>query len=131
MRLPDLKPQFQSYIAQLKKSLFVIYAKYEVKNRIELAVKVREGTVDTKDSDKAIELLKVINECGRNNVIVYSEIDKARFLELKKQIMEREEHKLEVFFKRRYRFLRCRRKLRSKIWNNGGAGGWSCIIFRL
>jgi len=70
LRLPDLQPSVQSYIAGLKKSLFAIYAKYEVKNRDELAVKVREGKVDSKDSDRVIELLKVINECGRQDKIV-------------------------------------------------------------
>jgi len=92
MRLPDLKPSVQSYIAKLKKSLFVIYAKYEVKNRNELAAKVREGKVDTKDSDRAIELLRVINECGKQDEIVYREF--------KRKLIEAEKHKLEVFFGR-------------------------------
>ena len=93
LRLPDLKPEVQSYVAQLKKSLFAIYAKYDVKNRIELAVKVREGKVDTKDSDKAIELLKVINECGRQDKKVGREFE-IRFI-------EQEGQKLEAFFGRK------------------------------
>ena len=92
LRLPDLKPEVQSYIAQLKKSLFVIYAKYEVKNRNELAVKVREGKVDTKDSDKVIELLKVINECGKQDKIVGNE--------LAERILAVEKRTLSEFFKR-------------------------------
>jgi len=90
IRLPDLKLQVQSYIAQLKKSLFAIYAKYEVSDRKELAVKVREGKVDTQDSDKAIELLKVINACGRRNEIV---IDLG-------MLVESERQKLAEFFGR-------------------------------
>jgi len=78
LRLPDLKPEVQSYIAKLKKSLFVIYAKYEVKNRIELAAKVREGKVDKKDSDRAIELLTVINEYGRKNELPAGSMQRAR-----------------------------------------------------
>ena len=93
LRLPDLKPEVQSYIAKLKKSLFVIYAKYEVKNRNELAVKVREGKVDSKDSDKVIELLKVINECGRQ--------DKTIGREFEAQLIEQESQKLEDFFGRK------------------------------
>jgi len=93
IRLPDLKPQVQSYIAGLKKNLFAIYAKYEVKNRDELAAKVREGKVDTKDSDKAIELLKVINECGRQDKIVGREFEV--------RLIEQESQKLEKFFGRK------------------------------
>ena len=92
LRLPDLKPEVQSYIAQLKKSLFVIYGKYEVKNRIELAVKVREGIVDTKDSDRVIELLKVINECGKQDKIVGREFET--------ELIEQEKKKLSEFFGR-------------------------------
>ena len=90
LRLPDLKPQVQSYIAGLKKNLFVIYAKYEVKNRNELAVKVREGKVDTKNSDKVIELLKLINESGRKDEVVIIE-----------RIIRDEGRKLEIIFGRK------------------------------
>ena len=92
LRLPDLKPEVQSYIAQLKKSLFVIYTKYEVKNRNELAVKVREGIVDQNDSDRAIDLLRTINECGKQNEFVYREFEK--------QLIEQEKQKLAEFFGR-------------------------------
>ena len=71
LRIPDLEPVVQSYISRFKKSLFAIYVKYEVKNRNELAAKVREGKVDAKDSDKVIELLKKINNCGRKNELPY------------------------------------------------------------
>jgi len=93
LRLPDLQPQVQSYIAKLKKSLFVIYAKYEVKNRIELAAKVRDGKVDTKDSDRVIELLTVINECGRQDKIVGRGFED--------ELIEQESQKLEAFFGRK------------------------------
>jgi len=93
LRLPDLKSEVQSYIAKLKKSLFVIYAKYEVKNRIELAAKVREGKVDTKDSDRVIELLTVINECGRQDKIVGRGFED--------ELIEQESQKLEAFFGRK------------------------------
>jgi len=83
LRLPDLKSEVQTYIAKFKKNLFVIYAKYEVKNRIELAAKVREGKVDTKDSDRVIELLKVINECGRQDKIMGREPAKPDEVRLK------------------------------------------------
>jgi len=90
LRLPDLQPSVQSYIGGLKKSLFVIYAKYEVKNRNELAAKVREGKVDKKDSDRAIELLTVINECGRQDKIVGKAFEAP--------IIQEEEQRLEEFF---------------------------------
>jgi len=77
-------------IGGLKKSLFVIYAKYEVKNRNELAAKVREGKVDKKDSDRAIELLTVINECGRQDKIVGKAFEAP--------IIQEEEQRLEEFF---------------------------------
>ena len=83
LRLPDLKPEVQTYIAKLKKSLFAIYAKYEVRNRDELAAKVLKGKVDQKDADKAIELLKVINECGRQDKIIGREPKKPDEVRLK------------------------------------------------
>jgi len=70
IRLENLKPEVRSYVQKLRASLQVIYDKYEVANRDELAVKVRKALVKQEDIDKAIELMTVINDCGRKNEIV-------------------------------------------------------------
>jgi len=69
IRIPDLKPEVQSCIAKLRASLKQIYDKYEVRNRDGLASMILEGKVEQRDADRAIELLKVINECGRSDRI--------------------------------------------------------------
>jgi len=70
IRLENLKPEVRSYVQKLRASLQVVYDKYEVSNRDELAAKVRLGTVKQEDIDKAIELMQVINDCGRKNEMV-------------------------------------------------------------
>jgi len=74
IRLENLKPEVRSYVQKLRASLQVIYDKYEVTNRDELAAKVRKGIVKQEDIDNAIKLMQVINECGRKNEIVGDEV---------------------------------------------------------
>jgi len=70
IRLENLKPEVRSYVQKLRASLQVVYDRYDVSNRDELAAKVRTGKVKQEDIDKAIKLMQVINDCGRKNEIV-------------------------------------------------------------
>jgi len=90
IRLENLKPVVRSYVQKLRASLQVIYDKYEVANRDELAAKVRKGIVKQEDIDKAMELIRVINDCGRKNEIV------GRGFEA--PLIKQEEERLEEFF---------------------------------
>jgi len=94
IRLENLKPEVRSYIQKLRASLQVIYDKYEVTNRDELAAKVRTGIVKQEDIDKAIELMQVINECGKENKAFY------RYREFEHELIEEEKRQLEAFFGR-------------------------------
>jgi|GEM_PF-6828533 len=67
IRLENLKPEVRSYVQKLRASLQIVYDRYEVANRDELAAKVRKGEVGQEDTDKAIELLRAINDYGRKN----------------------------------------------------------------
>jgi len=93
IRLENLKPEVRSYVQKLRASLQVIYDRYEVTNRDELAAKVRKGIVKQEDIDKAIDLIRVINECGRKN-------EKAP-MEYERRLIENERQKLEAFFGRK------------------------------
>jgi len=77
IRLENLKPEVRSYVQKLRASLQVIYDRYEVANRDELAAKVRKGIVKQRDTDRAVELMRVINDCGRKNEIVSRETEKS------------------------------------------------------
>jgi len=90
IRLENLKPEVRTYVQKLRASLQVIYDKYEVKDRNELAAKVRKGIVKQEDIDKAMQLISVINDCGRKNEIV------GRGFET--ELIEQEEERLEEFF---------------------------------
>jgi len=83
IRLENLKPEVRSYVQKLRASLQVVYDKYEVTNRDELAAKVRTGMVKQEDIDQAIELMTVINDCGKKNEIVGSEPQKPDEVRLK------------------------------------------------
>jgi len=83
IRLENLKPEVRTYVQKLRVSLQVIYDLYDVSNRDELAAKVRNGIVKQEDIDKAMELIKVINDCGRKNEIVGREPEKPDEVRLK------------------------------------------------
>jgi len=90
IRLENLKPEVRSYVQKLRASLQVIYDKYEVANRDELAAKVRTGIVKQEDITKALELMSVINDCGRKNEIVSWAFEAP--------LIQEEEERLEEFF---------------------------------
>jgi len=87
IRLENLKPEVRSYVQKLRASLQVIYDRYEVKDRNELAAKVRKGIVKQEDITKALELMTVINDSGRKNEIVGNEETK--------RLVEQETEKLQ------------------------------------
>jgi len=89
IRLENLKPEVRSYVQKLRASLQVVYDKYQVANRDELAAKVRKGIVIQEDIDKALKLISVINDCGRKNEINIIE-----------RLFESEKEKLEFLFER-------------------------------
>jgi len=93
IRLENLKPEVRTYVQKLRASLQVIYDKYEVANRDELAAKVRKGIVKQEDIDKAIELMTVINDSGRKNEMAGREFEA--------DIIEEEKRALEKFFERK------------------------------
>jgi len=92
IRLENLKPEVRSYVQKLRASLQVVYDRYQVANRDELAVKVRKGEVEQEDIDKALGLIRKMNECGRKNETPF------RMFEM--DLMESETKKLSDFFER-------------------------------
>jgi len=90
IRLENLKTEVRTYVQKLRASLQVIYDRYEVTNRDELAAKVRKGIVKQEDITKALELMTVINDCGRKNEMV------GRGFEA--PLIQEEEERLEKFF---------------------------------